>query len=445
MDTRSDKHINIIYNSDYDDDIHTKFESNPQYERIKKIISDIEDMGYEWEKHVVDDSGKKHVGFLNINNRIPINKKETRARQRGIMSRVRQDASQHGGGIPTARPISRQQTLGTCGTVSDLDRVSSNSRYNFFVEIWCFLLKVSGTSDRNLCNKPIRMDTNRFNYTFSFNGFIIILRVNTKPSPDGCSQTAYSIIINITPHDIHFTLFYNIYRNSSGNRCRSDESSALHITVVRAGGDKYRLYIPWEYVSNSGNDAREFFISSIYKISYYLLAKKTCNGIDITQLDSRTLNYDNLITSISSLPSAVGYPVRTDVAGKMKQLAIDLAGELNDFYRSCASPRTFDISNQCPPHTGGNKKISKKLERYLLKQKEYINKLKLLRKNKLKNKVKIIKQNKLLKNLKIKIKKEKAKAKEKLKKQKAKEKLKKQKEKEKLKKVHIAKKLKNKK
>ena len=132
----------------------------------------------------------------------------------------------------------------------------------------------------------------------------------------------------------------------------------------------------------------------------------------------------------------------------MKELAGHLANELNGFYITLDSPRHFPISSACRGYhtgTGGNKKISKKLERYLLKQKEYINKLKLLRKNKLKNKVKIIKQNKLLKNLKIKIKKEKAKTKEKLKKQKAKEKLKKQKEKEKLKKVHIAKKLKNKK
>jgi hypothetical protein len=443
MDTRSDKHINIIYNSDYDDDIHTKFESNPEYGRIRQIISDIESIGYEWNEHVVDNSGKKHMKFLNINNRIPINKKETRARQRGIMSRVRQDASQHGGVDPSPpSAISRQQTLGTCATVSDRDRDSSNSRYNFFVEIWCFLLKVSGTASVDtLCNIPIRMNRDSFKYTFSFNGFIIVLRVNTKDLGYGCRQTAYSIIINISPYDIHFTLFYNIYRDSRRNRCRPDESSALHITVVRAGGDKYRLYIPWEYVSNSGNDAREFFISSIYKISYYLLAVgTTCNGYEINPANN------DLITRIGSLPPAGGFPVLTDVSSKMKQLAIDLAYELNDFYRKCpGSSRTFDISTACLPHAGGNKKISKKLERYLLKQKEYINKLKLLRKNKLKNKVKIIKQNKLLKNLKIKIKKEKAKAKEKLKKQKAKEKLKKQKEKEKLKKVHIAKKLKNKK
>ena len=422
-----------IYNSYDDDHILTKFESNPQYERIKKIINDIDSIDYKYDKIQTPHKGPDMI--LHQTQEHLISKAHTaRNVKKSIIQR---------GGVPRASTIRRHQTLGTCGTVSDLDRVSSNSRYNFFVEIWCFLLKVSGTSDRNLCNKPIRMDTNRFNYTFSFNGFIIILRVNTKPSADGCSQTAYSIIINISPHDIHFTLFYNIYRDSRGNRCwpdRHDESSALHITVINRTAGKYRLYIPWEYVSNSDKDARELLISSIYKISYYLLAKKTCNGIDITQLDSRTLNYDNLITSISSLPSAVGYPVRTDVAGKMKQLAIDLAGELNGFYRSCASPRTFDISNQCPPHTGGNKKISKKLEKYLLKQKEYINKLKLLRKNKLKNKVKIIKQNNLLKNLKIKIKKEKAMAKEKLKKQKAKakEKLKKQK----TKKVHITKKIK---
>ena len=288
------------------------------------------------------------------------------------------------------------------------------------------------------------MNRNRFNYTFSFKGFIIILRVNTKRSPDGCWQTAYSIIINITPHDIHFTLFYNIYRDPMGNHCspeRRDESSALHITVInKITGGKYRLYIPWEYVSNSDKDARELLISSIYKISYYILYEKTCQDKSLKQ------DYMNLIRHIDSIPSARGTSVRKDVSDKMKNLAEDLASELDSFYKDCDSRRSFDISTACPgyhtgePHTGGNKKISKKLERYLLKQKEYINKLKLLRKNKLKNKVKIIKQNNLLKNLKIKIKKEKAMAKEKLKKEKAKakEKLKKQK----AKKVHITKKIK---
>ena len=431
------KHIDIINNSD---DILTKFESNPDLtRRIQEIIDDIESIKY---SYVVVDTREKRDDILHRKQR-NFNKTRQREAYHNQINTIRgQSIISHGGVIPRASTIRRQQTLGTCGTVSDLDRYSSNSRYNFFVEIWCFLLKVSGTASYDtLCTKPIRMDRDIFNYTFSFNGFIIVLRVNTKRSSDGCWQTAYSIIINISPYDIHFTLFYNIYRDSRENRCRSDESSALHITVVTrgAGGDKFRLYIPWEYVSNSDNDAREFFISSIYKISYYLLAVgTTCNGYEINPANN------DLITRIGSLPSATrDSPVLTDVSNRMKQLAIDLAHELNLFYRNCDSSRTFDIRTACGPHAGGNKKISKKLEKYLLKQTEYINKLKLLRKNKLKNKLKIIKQNKLLKNLKIKIKKEKAKAKEKLKKQK--EKLKKQKEKEKLKKVHIAKKLKNKK
>ena len=44
--------------------------------------------------------------------------------------------------------------------------------------------------------------------------------------------------------------------------------------------------------------------------------------------------------------------------------------ELKVFYRDCGSRRTFDINTECQGyHTGGNKKISKKIERYLLKQK----------------------------------------------------------------------------
>ena len=98
---------------------------------------------------------------------------------------------------------------------------------------------------------------------------------------------------------------------------------------------------------------------------------------------------------------------------------------------------------------------------YLVKIEKLRELNKKLRKNKTKNKTKIEKNNKKIDELKIKIKKEKAKAKEKLKKQKAKakeklkkekakakEKLKKEKEKlkkQKTKKVHITKKLKNKK
>jgi hypothetical protein len=413
-----------------------------QINRMQQIINDIDSIYYKYDKIQSNTPKKRHDFILHKTKGNLINKTKQRTAHGEQMNTITEESIiKRGGGIPSgvrrASTIRRHQTLGTCSTVLDQDRYSSNSRYNFFVEIWCFLLKVSGTTDTTLCNKPIRMDTNRFNYTFSFNGFIIVLRVNTKRTHDGCWQTAYSIIININPHDIHFTLFYNIYRDSSGNRCRPDESSALHISVInRTTSGKYRLYIPWEYISNSGYDAREFFISSIYKISYYLLAGgTTCKGYEINP------DYTVLIRHIDSLPSVVSTSEkRTDVVNKMGKLAIDLADELNGFYRSCVSPRTFDIKFACPPHTvphtGGNKKISKKLERYLLKQKKYIYKLKLLRKNKVKNKVKIIKQNKVLKNLKIKIKKEKAMAKEKLKKQKAKEKTKK---------VHITKKLKNKK
>ena len=344
-----------------------------------------------------------------------------------------------GGVIPSS--FHRQQSLGRCGTVLDEDRDSFNPRYNFFVEIWDFLLKVAGVSDDTFRKQPINKDTTHRRFAFNFYGFIIVLRVNTKLHGDGCNQTAYSIIINIDS-DIHFTLFFNIYRDSSGNRCRPDESSALHISVKKPPHGKYRLYIPWEYVLSSDNDAREFLIISIYKISYYLLEQQTCKAKSLGSV------YNYLITSIETISG--GERGRLVVSSKMKKLAIHLGDELNDFYSELHCRRRFNINTVCPGYTGGNKKISKKLERYLLKQKEYINKLKLLRKNKTKNKNKIEKNNKLINELKIKIKKQKAKEKLKKEKAKAKEKLKLKKAKAKLKKlkvkkVHIAKKLKNKK
>lgn len=57
---------------------------------------------------------------------------------------------------------------------------------------------------------------------------------------------------------------------------------------------KYRVYVPWEYVDNSDNDAREFLIISIYKISYYLFAAAGCNGGLIND------NFKNLIRHINS-------------------------------------------------------------------------------------------------------------------------------------------------
>ena len=36
--------------------------------------------------------------------------------------------------------IHRQETLGACSSVLDQDRGSTNSRYNFFVEIWWFFI-----------------------------------------------------------------------------------------------------------------------------------------------------------------------------------------------------------------------------------------------------------------------------------------------------------------
>ena len=102
-----------------------------------------------------------------------------------------------------------------------------------------------------------------------------------------------------------------------GNHCspeRRDESSALHITVInKITGGKYRLYIPWEYVSNSDKDARELLISSIYKISYYILYEKTCQDKSLKQ------DYMNLIRHIDSIPSARGTSVRKDVSDKMKK------------------------------------------------------------------------------------------------------------------------------
>lgn len=53
-------------------------------------------------------------------------------------------------------------------------------------------------------------------------------------------QTAYSIIINITCYDIHFTLFYNIYTDSDRMRScsKSDESSAFHISAKNISTSK---------------------------------------------------------------------------------------------------------------------------------------------------------------------------------------------------------------
>ena len=63
-------------------------------------------------------------------------------------------------------------------------------------------------------------------------------------------------------------------------------------------------------------------------------------------------------------------PKSINVSSKMKELATHLGDELKVFYRDCGSRRTFDINTECQGyHTGGNKKISKKIERYLLKQK----------------------------------------------------------------------------
>lgn len=93
------------------------------------------------------------------------------------------------------KKIYNKNKLAVCSAFTDTDRNPLNSRYNFFVEIWCFLLSVSGIpANHAYYNKPIIKDINAFNYTFSFHGFIIILRVNTKDLGDGCK--ANSIFYN---------------------------------------------------------------------------------------------------------------------------------------------------------------------------------------------------------------------------------------------------------